>query len=373
MPFEFYNIMIKIFATMILYALIAFFISLAVSFSVIFLSRKRWNALVTDHLHNGPQRFHARPTPRLGGIGLFLALGGASLLAIMKGEPYKGSFLLLTVASLPAFLAGFAEDLKGRLSPYIRFFLIWLSGTLAFILLDARIVRLDLPIDFVFSSLIVSYFFTVFALTGLTNAINIIDGFNGLASMVALLILLSLGYVSYKVGDYFLATLSLTYASALAGFFLLNYPNGLIFLGDGGAYLTGLVVGSISVLLVFNHKEVSPWFPFLACIYPIFETLFSIYRKKFLRGISPFLPDGLHFHMLVYKRLTKWLLGPDADKTKRNSATSPFLWLLSLLGIGPALLFWNNTPLLILFSFLFGVVYLYLYWKVLMPRWIFKG
>lgn len=358
---------------MILYGLIAFFISLFVSFSIILLSRRRRDILITDHLHKGPQKFHTRPTPRIGGLGLLLALISATLLALIKGESFSWSFLVVTVTVFPAFVAGFLEDLKGKLSPHLRMFLVWLSGTLAFFLLDARIVRLDLPIDFIFSSVIVSYFFTVFAMTGLTNAINIIDGFNGLASMVAMLIILALGYVSYKVGDYFLATLSITYVSALAGFFILNYPNGLIFLGDGGAYLTGLVIGLISVLLVFSHQEVSPWFPFLACIYPIFETLFSIYRKRFLRGISPFLPDGLHLHMLVYLRLTKWLLGPDADKVKRNSATSPFLWLLCLLGVGPALLFWNNTPILMVLSLIFVIIYLYLYWKVLMPGWIFRN
>jgi hypothetical protein len=35
----------------------------------------------------------------------------------------------------------------------------------------------------------------------------------------------------------------------------------------------------------------------------VFETLFSIYRKKFVRGKSPGAPDGVHLHMLVYKRL----------------------------------------------------------------------
>ena len=357
---------------MIVYAFIAFFLSFASSFVIIYLVRRKFHLLITDHLHEGPQKFHTRPTPRLGGIGLYLALLIALVLALLKGESYKYDFALLFISATPAFMAGLWEDLSGKLSPKLRFLLIWLSGTLAFFLGGAKLVRLDLPIDFLFNSLLFSYFFTVFALTGLTNAINIIDGFNGLASMVSIIILLALGYVSYKVGDYFLATLCIAYIGALAGFFILNYPHGLIFLGDGGAYLTGFLLGSISVLLVKRHSEVSPWFPFLVCIYPIFETLFSIYRRKFLKGTSPFLPDGLHLHTLIYKRLTKWLLGPEAEKIKRNAATSPFLWVLSLLGVAPALLFWNSTPILILFSLFFVFVYLYLYWRILIPRWVFK-
>jgi hypothetical protein len=44
-------------------------------------------------------------------------------------------------------------------------------------------------------------------------------------------------------------------------------------------------------------------------MYLIFETCFSIYRKKFIRGMSPRVPDGVHLHMLVYKRLMRWAVG----------------------------------------------------------------
>lgn len=357
---------------MIHYALLALFISFFTSFTLIYLARRGIIFLLSDHLHAGPQRFHTSPTPRLGGIGIFMALFAAVGLAFLKGDAFKRELLLLSLASLPAFLGGLLEDFLGKLSPKLRLFLIWCSGTAVFFLLGAKITRLDLPLDRVFNVLFISYFFTVFALTGLSNAINIIDGFNGLASMVSIIIFLALGYVSYKVGDYFITTVCLTMVGAQTGFFILNYPNGLIFLGDGGAYLTGFVIGTISILLVKRHPEVSAWFPFLVCIYPIFETLFSIYRKKFLRKISPFLPDGLHLHMLIYKRLTKWLLGPSASKLKRNAATSPFLWMLCLMGVAPALLFWNNPLVLIGFSISFALIYLYLYWKILMPTWISK-
>ncbi|MCS7149273.1 MAG: glycosyltransferase [Caldimicrobium sp.] len=357
---------------MIIYAFLAFFISFFLSFLLIYLARKKISIIVTDHLHEGPQKFHNAPTPRLGGLGIFLALLLASILAFVKGDSFKVDFILLVFAAIPAFSAGLLEDVLGKLSAKLRFILIWASGTALYFLLGAKILRLDLPIDYFFKYFVFSYFFTVFALTGLANSINIIDGFNGLASMVSIIIFMALGYVSYKVGDYFLATICITMVGALAGFFILNYPNGLIFLGDGGAYLTGLIIGAISVLLVKRHPQVSAWFPFLVCIYPIFETLFSIYRKKILRKISPFLPDGLHLHMLIYKRLTKWLLGPAADKLRRNAATSPFLWTICLLGVVPALIFWDQTSVLMIFSFLFALLYLYLYWRVLMPRWISK-
>ncbi|MCS7308535.1 MAG: glycosyltransferase, partial [Aquificaceae bacterium] len=184
--------------------------------------------------------------------------------------------------------------------------------------------------------------------------------------MVSMLMFLAFGFVAFKVGDYFLLTLCLLMVSVLAGFFLLNYPNGLIFLGDGGAYLTGFMLALVAILLVKNHPQVSAWLPVVVCIYPIFEVLFSMYRKAILRKISPFVPDGLHLHMLFYKRLTKLLLGAGADKLRRNASTSPFLWFLSSLGVVPGVLWWDNTPMLMLSAFLFALVYLFLYWKVLM-------
>ena len=75
-------------------------------------------------------------------------------------------------------------------------------------------------------------------------------------------------------------------AGATAGFLVWNYPRGLIFAGDGGAYLWGVVIAMASVLLVQRHALVSPWFPMLLLIYPVWETLFSIYRKLGARPVA---------------------------------------------------------------------------------------
>jgi len=67
----------------------------------------------------------------------------------------------------------------------------------------------------------------------------------------------------------------------IAGFFILNYPHRLIFLGDGGAYFTGFFIALMSILPVKRHQEVSVLFAVLVNVYPIYETSFSIYRKNF--------------------------------------------------------------------------------------------
>lgn len=356
---------------MLTYALLTFFLSFLFSF-VLIIFAKRINLFITDHLHQGPQRFHCSPTPRLGGAGLAFALLGGVILAFFRKENFLRELSLVFLTAVPVLVAGLVEDLCGRFSAKFRLFLLSIGPILAIVLLGATIKRVDLPLDPILSFSLFSMAFTVFALLGVTNSINIIDGLNGLASMVSIIILLALSYVSYKMGDYFLTTTCVCLIGALAGFFLLNYPNGLIFLGDGGAYLTGYLLGLISVLLVQRHPEVSPWFPVMICIYPIFETLFSIYRKIVLRGISPFLPDGLHLHMLIYKRLSKKLLGLKADNLKRNYSSSPFLWFLCTLGVIPGLQWWNNTSYLIVGVLIFNIVYIYFYWKLLFRKKPFK-
>jgi UDP-N-acetylmuramyl pentapeptide phosphotransferase/UDP-N-acetylglucosamine-1-phosphate transferase len=127
--------------------------------------------------------------------------------------------------------------------------------------------------------------------------------------------------------------------------------------------------------MLARHPHVSPWFPLLLCIYPVFETLFSIYRKKLVRGKSPGAPDGVHLHMLVYKRMVRWAVGTDEARliNQRNAMTSPYLWILSSMGTIPAVLFWQYDYVLMVFVFLFSVSYVVLYRRLVlfkMPRWM---
>ena len=97
---------------------------------------------------------------------------------------------------------------------------------------------------------------------------------------------------------------------ATAGFLVWNYPRGKIFAGDGGAYVWGMVIAVACVQLVQRHRVVSPWFPVLLLIYPVWETLFSIYRKV-ARGQSPGMADALHFHQLIFRRIVRVVFHDD--------------------------------------------------------------
>ena len=112
--------------------------------------------------------------------------------------------------------------------------------------------------------------------------------------------------------------------------------------------------------------------------YPVFETLFSVYRRQFLRGQNPGSPDALHLHQLVYLRLARVLIGSrdPLDMTHRNSMVARYIWIGSAIFILIALLLWRNTPALIVVSFLFygGYIWLYrrlIHWRA--PVWMISS
>lgn len=356
---------------------LSFAVSLAVTLLLI-RSSKLHAHRSGDSNFSQPQKFHAQVVPRIGGAALVIgiAAGLAALPWVVEPGTAWFGFTLLLCAS-PAFIAGFIEDFTAALSPRGRLVATAVSAMLAFFLMDAAITRTAIPgLDWVVGFAAGSLMLTLLAVTGIANAVNIIDGLNGLASMCVVLMLAAVAYVAFQCGDPLIGSICLAGIGAVLGFFPFNYPAGLIFLGDGGAYLLGFLVAELSILLlVRNPGEVSPLFPLLVCIYPAFETLFSIYRRHFLRAVPPSLPDGIHLHSLIYRRVMRWAVADTGSTaiTRRNSMSSPYLWILCMFSVAPAVLFWNNTTILALFVLLFGLSYATLYWRIVRfksPRWL---
>ena len=115
----------------------------------------------------------------------------------------------------------------------------------------------------------------------------------------------------------------------------------------------------------------------LLLIYPVFETLFSIYRRRAGNTNTVVNPDALHLHQLIYRRLVRqhrFEQDPDL-KTRRNAAVAPYLWLASVLAIAPATLFWRYDFVLIGFCILFCLTYVWLYRRIVRfsaPKWLIR-
>ncbi|WP_281777001.1 glycosyltransferase [Polynucleobacter sp. KF022] len=320
---------------------------------------------------SGPQKFHNSVVPRIGGISIaFGIVAGTLIKASNIGPGYIG--LTLIVCAIPAFAIGLTEDLTKKISVRHRLLLTAVSASCVIYLLRIEVVSLGDPLlNLLFTIPFFGIIFTVFAITGLANAYNIIDGFNGLSSMVGVITLLAITYVGYHVSDATIIFLAIVMAAAILGFFIWNYPNGLIFLGDGGAYLIGFWIACLSILLCFRNPTVSPWFALLINGYPIMETLFSIYRRRVHQKKSPGAPDGIHFHTLIYRRI---LHAKHFNSTfSANARTAPYLWLLAGLSVTPAVLWWQSTHILMGAYALFVISYVWIYSRIVKfktPKWM---
>ena len=123
------------------------------------------------------------------------------------------------------------------------------------------------------------------------------------------------------MGDDLVFALAVLYGALVLGFFLVNFPFGKIFLGDGGAYFAGFLLAGLGVLLPMRNPETSAWTAILICAYPVIETLASMRRKARRDGHSVGQPDRVHWHMLAYRRYARRLVpapGPRAPAQSRD-------------------------------------------------------
>ncbi len=345
--------------------ILAFFVSLITTL-VLIRYQHLHEKVTSDHDLSGPQKFHTHAVPRIGGIGIFLALIISAMAAYgVASLEWSLSLLQICLCALPAFAIGLIEDLTKKIGVKTRLIGTAISACMGIYFLNILITKIQIPgVDWVLSIGFIAIIFTIIAITGLANAYNIIDGFNGLASMVAIISLLAIGFVAFKANDHTLVSICLIVIGAVSGFFIWNYPRGLIFLGDGGAYLIGYMIATLSILLVIRNPTVSPWFPLLVNAYPIFETLFTIWRRKVHQGKNPGTPDGAHFHSLIYRRVIRWAEVHESKETAsyaKNARTSPYLWLLSSLAVFPAIVWWQTTWVLQCFALLFCASYVTIY------------
>lgn len=346
---------------------------------MVFMRRARKHA--RRYAADMPQRFHRGHIPRLGGAGVFLGMGLAWLSAGWFGDPFNvgwpamaSALMLLCIA--PAVIGGITEDVTQRVPVRYRLALTIGSALLLCWVLGLGVYRTGFAtVDgWMRAAPYLAVLFAALAIGGLPHAFNIIDGYNGLAGTVAVLVCLAITHVALQVGDRQLAAMVICLFGATLGFLMWNYPSGKIFAGDGGAYVWGMVIAVACVALVQRHPIVSPWFPMLLLIYPVWETFFSIYRKV-ARGQSPGTADALHFHQLIFRRIVRVAFSDDEARQllARNNRTSPYLWMFAALSVVPAVLFWNNTLVLMACTALFVATYVTAYLMIVrfkVPRWL---
>jgi len=342
--------------------------SVALGLAILLVLTKAWHGHLSMDSHVGIQKFHTTPTPRVGGI----AIAGGVLMGYYFAPANLQTLLgPLVLAGIPAFAFGLLEDLTKRVSVQARLLATMFCGVLGWAITGLAITEVNVPgLDWLLGFTVVSVAFTAFAVGGVANAINIIDGFNGLAAGSVIIILSGFSIICVSVGDSDLAYICLILAASVAGFLMVNWPFGKLFLGDGGAYFVGFALAWIAVLILARNPDVSAWAPLLVCGYPILEVAFSIVRRR-KRGLSPGAPDRLHLHSLVKKRVVPRLF-PNASPLIKNSVTGAIMWTVASVPVLMATLWSTHSHDLSIVLVFCAFGYSALYARLTQFRWCFK-
>ncbi len=303
------------------------------------------------------QRIHVNPTPRIGGIAVLMGC----LLAWYMSDNLANDFLgLLIFSSLPVLIFGLLDDLHFNVPPIYRLLAASMSSLIAIFLLGTWLFRVDVIFfDQLFLYTPFAIFFTIFATTGVSHAFNVIDGLHGLSLGVSLSVSFFLTVLAWLNSDVFVVMLSLIFFLSSLGLFLLNYPWGKIFLGDGGAYFQGHCLSWISILLLSRNPEITPWAIVLIFFWPVVETLYSIFRR-ISKKTSSATADRAHFHQLVYDKVkTIKIFG--YSETIANSFSTLILLPLIILPSVVSLFFFNNVKGAFIGFIFFSVAYIAVY------------
>ncbi|MFX0543388.1 MraY family glycosyltransferase [Roseovarius sp. S4756] len=346
-------------------AAVAFLASFVIAVLIV-ATEKLHGYLSHDH-DPGVQKLHQKPVPRIGGLSLVIGFVAGGLALVPDAFHL---WLLTCVAAVPALGSGLIEDITKRVSAKWRLLATLCAGLIFIALTGYYIDHTDvLGLDWMLAYKWFAIPFTVIVIAGVANAFNIIDGVNGLSSGTALIILTGFAAVAALEGDATILSLCLVSIGALSGFFLLNFPFGKIFLGDGGAYMTGFLLVVIALMLPLRNSELSPLIGIMALSYPIIEMLVSIRRRMVRRNAHPGKPDRLHLHSLVYRGHARRIAAQAAPLEKlRNPITAALVWPLPCIAVCLMLVSRTNSAGILVSLAIVFILYILTYRRVALMR-----
>ena len=266
---------------------------------------------------------HTTPTPRLGGVAIFLGI--ATAVGVSAANPFFETLWIppqtmwsVLCAALLIAVIGVIDDLID-LDWMIKLGAQFLAAGIITVWGGMQILSLPFGEMILFSSW-VSIAVTMFAIVIVMNAVNFIDGLDGLVAGVCLIansVFFAYSYiVSRDIGatTYFnLSTfLAATLIGACIGFLPWNWSPAKLFMGDSGALVMGLLMATSTVVLTgqwpasaldpeeFGRSQLLGAFipillPIVVVMLPLLDFGLAVFRRM-RAGKSPFSPDRKHLH-----------------------------------------------------------------------------
>ena len=333
-------------------------IQISLSIIAIFWWRKGnlWKKLSSEY--EGVQKIHIGIVPRVGGLLIYISLIN---FYINSNNVDQYFFLFaINVCVLPLILISSLEDFFHNVRPIFRFFSILISAFLLITYTKIELPSIDLPfINFFLQIDFIKYFFFILCIAALSNGMNIIDGTNGLLGFTALSQIFSIIFLASYVDDQNILLLCIAFLLPLITFLIFNFPFGKIFAGDTGAYFIGFFIGFIVILFFGRNPDLNSWNAVLILFYPIFEVIFSFFRKIHFKK-SPFEPDSFHLHLKIFFYLEQKV---KSKKIANNLTTIALscIWILPTLIL--PFVYLNTITIffgLLILSFLYLAMYLFI-------------
>ena len=235
------------------------------------------------------RRMHKVPTPRMGGVAIFIGIC-LTILAFCKMSPFIIASLFGTLIMV---VMGVFDDIYS-LNALLKLGVQVVAALI--VALNGVSIRFISIGDKFYSFGNWSIVITVIWIVALTNALNLIDGLDGLACGVSIICSISLLFVTLIVGDVQAALITAIIVGACLGFMPYNIHPAKIFMGDSGSQPLGFLLAVLSVQGVFKTSTVLSFLiPLSIFALPLFDTTIAIIRR-ILHGKSPFSADRGHIH-----------------------------------------------------------------------------
>lgn len=261
---------------------------------------------------------HTSPTPRLGGVAMFVGIVVAFALASTREEfdrVFDSPNVVWAILGASALIVAVGVlddifDLDWMLKLGVQ---ILAASLLA--LQGVQIVSVPIGNSLVVGSPVVNFVLTVFVLTLMMNAVNFIDGLDGLVAGVAIIAnavffvyTLLLVEQESPLNEFALASLlAASLVAVSAGFLPFNWHRAKMFMGDTGSLLIGLlmavstivVTGQLSPTAVTQQVVLASYIPILlpvaVLVVPLVDFALAVIRRV-RAGKSPFSADRKHLH-----------------------------------------------------------------------------
>jgi UDP-GlcNAc:undecaprenyl-phosphate GlcNAc-1-phosphate transferase len=246
----------------------------------------------------GPRKLHSTPTPRIGGVAIFvsmMAVAGITMVFDARWDnifaDVRGKLGVLLATGSFIFLVGVWDDLRGLRAVYKL-----LAQIVAALVVCGFGVRIDSVMGQGWSLSWLSWPITVLWIEGITNAVNLIDGLDGLSAGICGATCAVIAAFSIFNGQYAMGMLMLILLGSLAGFLVFNFNPAKIFMGDGGSMFLGFILATASLVCATKVATLMGLImPALALGLPIFDMLLTVLRRVLNRQ-SVFAADRGHIH-----------------------------------------------------------------------------